>query len=217
MQQFPRQLPPPSKMPGWLPLLIVGIIIVIAAGAVTAGALGHTSSHSVSGVAAPTDAPVAVLPTDVPSDEPTEDPAPLVTSAAPKPYEPGYCEANPSAAICNLPAEAPVAEAPVETAPPATAETASQSNAVSTARAYLAYTSFSRSGLINQLVFEQFSTADATYAVDQINPNWNEQAAKTAKAYLAYTSFSHQGLVDQLTFEGFTPDQAEYGVSQSGL
>jgi hypothetical protein len=218
-QQAPWPLPPPSKTPRWLPLLIVGIIIVIAATAVTVSALGHTVTHANSAFSVPTEDPAAALPTEDPTDEATDDPSPAFTSAAPKPYEPGYCEANPTAAICNLPTEAPVTQAPasVETEAPASAETVSQANAVSTAQDYLGYTSFSRSGLIAQLVFEQFSTADATYAVDKISPDWNEQAAKTAKDYLGYTSFSRQGLVDQLTFDGFTPAQAEYGVSQSGL
>jgi hypothetical protein len=71
--------------------------------------------------------------------------------------------------------------------------------------------------LIDQLVFDKYSTEDATYAVDKISPDWNEQAAKAAKDYLGFTSFSHQGLVDELSFDGFTPDQAEFGVSQTGI
>ena len=33
-------------------------------------------------------------------------------------------------------------------------------------------------GLIKQLVFEKYSTPDATWAVDRVTVNWNEQAAK---------------------------------------
>ncbi|XKG11107.1 Ltp family lipoprotein [Sutcliffiella horikoshii] len=36
------------------------------------------------------------------------------------------------------------------------------------AQDYLDYTAFSRSGLIQQLEFEGFSNADATYAVDEV-------------------------------------------------
>jgi hypothetical protein len=99
----------------------------------------------------------------------------------------------------------------------ADAGTMSQQNARSKAADYLDYSAFSRSGLINQLVFEKYSPADATWAVDHMTVNWNEQAAKKAKDYLEYSSFSHSGLVDQLTFEGFTPAQAAYGVSKTGL
>ncbi|OBJ21682.1 hypothetical protein A9W93_14060 [Mycobacterium colombiense] len=95
----------------------------------------------------------------------------------------------------------------------------SQQNAVRKAKDYLDYTAFSRLGLINQLVVaEQFSTEDATFAVDSLNVDWNQQAAKKAKDYLDYTAFSHDGLINQLvTAENFTPSQAAYGVAAVGL
>jgi hypothetical protein len=58
----------------------------------------------------------------------------------------------------------------------------------------------------------EFSNEDATWGVDSLNADWNEQAAKKAKSYLEFQSFSRSGLIDQLLFEGFTPEQAEYGV-----
>ena len=91
-------------------------------------------------------------------------------------------------------------------------ETASQRNAKNSAKSYLRYSSFSRSGLIQQLKFEGFSTKDATYGVDVLKVNWKQQAAKSAKSYLEYSSFSKSGLYDQLIFEGFTDSQASYGV-----
>lgn len=107
---------------------------------------------------------------------------------------------------------------PAEPAAPAAPElSVSQQQAVKTAEDYLDFTSFSRTGLIAQLEFEQFSTADATAAVDSLTVDWNEQATKKAQEYLDFTSFSHSGLVDQLTFEGFTPEQAEFGVTGVGL
>jgi len=93
----------------------------------------------------------------------------------------------------------------------------SRQNAIETTRNYLNVSAFSRSGLINQLEFEGYSTSDATYAVDTLSINWNEQAAKSAANYLRVSSFSRSGLIDQLIFEGFTRSQAEYGVSQTGL
>ena len=95
--------------------------------------------------------------------------------------------------------------------------TLSQENAVATAQDYLDYAAFSRNGLIEQLEFEKYSTADATFAVDYLSPDWNEQAAKAAQEYLDYSSFSRQGLIDQLVFEGYTQQQATYGVNQAGL
>ena len=96
-------------------------------------------------------------------------------------------------------------------------ETVSQANARQTAEDYLSSQSFSRTGLIKQLKYEGFSTNDATYGVDAVSPDWNQQAVKTAKDYLDGQSFSHSGLVGQLKYDGFTQAQAEYGVSKTGL
>ncbi len=93
----------------------------------------------------------------------------------------------------------------------------SQENALGSAESYLEYAAFSRSGLIDQLKFEKYSTADATWAVDNVSVDWKEQAARAAQSYLDYSSFSRSGLIDQLMFEGYTRSQAEYGVSQVGL
>jgi hypothetical protein len=103
------------------------------------------------------------------------------------------------------------------TAPAAPVMTAGESNAVGKAEDYLGYTAFSRTGLIKQLEFDQFSVADATYAVGHISVNWDDQAAAKAKDYLGYTSFSHGGLVTQLEFDGFTAAQSQYGVTAAGL
>ncbi|MEX0768394.1 MAG: Ltp family lipoprotein, partial [Microthrixaceae bacterium] len=106
---------------------------------------------------------------------------------------------------------------PPPTAPPAPAISTSQSNARRSASSYLDFSAFSRTGLISQLEFEGYSTADAAWAVDDLNPDWNQQAAKKAASYLDFSGFSRSGLVDQLLFEGFTQAQAEYGVSTTGL
>jgi hypothetical protein len=114
----------------------------------------------------------------------------------------------------------PSAGAPTTAAPPppATPEfPPAQANAIAKAESYLDYTAFSREGLIKQLEFDKFSTADATFAVDHLEKtgsvDWNEQAVKKAKSYLDYTSFSLSSLVTQLEFEGFTPSQAQHGAN----
>ena len=99
---------------------------------------------------------------------------------------------------------------------PADTMTMGQKNALGSAESYLSFTAFSRQGLIDQLVYEGYSTEDATFAVDNCGADWNEQAAKSAQSYLDMTSFSRQGLIDQLVFEGFTQEQAEYGVTAVG-
>ncbi|MHA7158667.1 Ltp family lipoprotein [Glutamicibacter endophyticus] len=93
----------------------------------------------------------------------------------------------------------------------------SQVNALETANDYLSFTAFSKKGLVEQLVYEKYSKADAEWAVDHVSVDWKEQAAKMAEQYLDYTSFSRQGLIDQLVYEGFSQEQAQYGVKRAGL
>jgi len=99
----------------------------------------------------------------------------------------------------------------------AAAVTVSQKNAVSKAKDYLSVEAFSHDGLVSQLEYDQFSTADATYGADNSNGDWNAQAAKKAQEYMSTESFSRQGLIDQLEYDKFTPDQATYGVNAVGL
>lgn len=92
--------------------------------------------------------------------------------------------------------------------------TAAQRNALAQAKNYLDYTAFSASGLVDQLVYEGYSTEDATFAVEHCGADWYEQAVKQAENYLSYTSFSESGLVDQLIYEGYTEDQAKKAVAE---
>ncbi len=94
--------------------------------------------------------------------------------------------------------------------------TTGEKNALGSAREYLSFSAFSYTGLIKQLEYEGYSTEEATYAADNCNANWNEQAAKSAKEYLDMSSFSRQELINQLIYEGYTQEQAEYGVTQNG-
>jgi hypothetical protein len=93
----------------------------------------------------------------------------------------------------------------------------SQQNAVRAAEDYLEVSAFSRQGLIEQLEYSEFSTADATFAVDSITVDWNLQAAKAAQDYLEVSAFSRSALIDQLMYSGFTASEAAYGVSTTGL
>jgi hypothetical protein len=122
---------------------------------------------------------------------------------------------KPSKAKAKAKAEAKAEPAPTAE-PEQPMETTGQANARASSESYLDNMAFSRSGLIKQLKFEGFSKADATYAVDAVDPNWNKQAAKSAKTYMDNQSFSASGLQDQLEFEGFTAAQVAYGVTAAG-
>ena len=84
-------------------------------------------------------------------------------------------------------------------------------NAYGQAVNYLNYTSFSRSGLIDQLKYEGYSEEACEKAVslleEQGEVDWTEQCKKKAQEYLDYTEFSRDGLIDQLEYEGFSDDQ----------
>lgn len=142
---------------------------------------------------------------DSPCPEPTTTKAPTTT------------EAPTTTATPPSPTTAPPATAPPTTEGPLAGETASQRNARQKAAEYLDFGSFSRSGLIEQVEYEGFTQEDATYGVDALNVDWNEQAAKKADEYLDFGSFSRSSLVEQLLYEGFTQEQAEYGVGTTGL
>lgn len=83
--------------------------------------------------------------------------------------------------------------------------------------------SFSRQGLIDQLSSgygSQFPVEDATFAVDSLNWDWNEQATKKGQSYLDFMAFSCRGLIDQLSSpygSQFTIEQATYGATALGL
>ena len=94
--------------------------------------------------------------------------------------------------------------------------TMGERNALQSAESYLSFMAFSYSGLIDQLEYEGYSNAEATYAADHCGADWYEQAARSAKEYLDLMSFSRESLIDQLEYGGFTYDQAVYGVEQNG-
>ena len=120
-------------------------------------------------------------------------------------------DANSNKAVCER-GEASAAP----TTQPAPVETVGQANARKSAASYLRFSSFSRKGLIDQLLFEGYSNVDAVYGVDIQRADWNEQAKKSAASYLKYSSFSRSGLLDQLRYEGFTESEALFGVTAVG-
>lgn len=101
--------------------------------------------------------------------------------------------------------------------------TAAQDQAIQSAQSYVDMSGFSRVGLIKQLTSsagEGFAKADAMYAVNHIEVDWNAEAAESAKSYLDMGGFSRTSLIQQLSSkagEGFTLKQAEYAVNKVGL
>lgn len=97
--------------------------------------------------------------------------------------------------------------------------TADQKAAIKKAESYLQTLHFSKEGLKKQLTseFDKFSPEDADYAIEFLQPDWNEQAVKAAKSYLETGHFSEIGLKNQLTseFDQFTEEEAAYGIANA--
>ena len=134
---------------------------------------------------------------------------------------------SPGVTAPAVPTPAPATSEPQEATTPAPAPakptvSVSREQALASAQSYLDMgNGFSRAGLIRQLKFGKFSTADATWAADHSGADWKAQAVLSAKGYIGMgTGFSRQSLIDQLTSpygEGFTLSQATYAANQVGL
>ena len=94
--------------------------------------------------------------------------------------------------------------------------TSGERNALKKAMDYLAYSAFSYSGLIEQLEYEGYTNAEATFAADNCDADWEEQALLKAEEYLNYSAFSYNGLIEQLEYEGFSEKEAEHGANNCG-
>ena len=100
--------------------------------------------------------------------------------------------------------------------------TTGQRAALESAQSYLSMGGFSRAGLIGQLTSkarEGFKMADAVWAVNHTDADWNAQAVGSAKSYMDMGGFSRASLISQLTSkagEEFTPKQAAYAAHKVG-
>lgn len=124
--------------------------------------------------------------------------------------------------VTVFPSDSAPAAVPASSAP---AGTASQVQALAAAEGYLGDgQGFSRQGLIDQLDSasgNNFSVADATWAVDHSDANWDDQAVDCAKGYMSDgQGFSREGLIEQMTSafgNKFTEAQAEQAATAVGL
>ena len=161
-------------------------------------------------------------PKDIPESKKTIEPSPspsvkpsIKVSVKPSPSP----SIKPAVKISIKPSPSPSVKPSVKPTIKATVkkETLSQKNAVKAAGNYIKIMPFSREGLIKQLKYEGYSTADSTYAVDKLKIDYNKQALKAAETYLDMMAFSRSGLIKQLKYEGYTTKQATYAVDKIGL
>jgi len=118
---------------------------------------------------------------------------------------------------------APATIATTKEAPAPPEFTVAQQNAIESAASYLEMSGFSRAGLIQQLSSEyadKYAMADAVFAVNHIEVDWNVEAIESAQSYLEMSGFSRAGLIQQLTSEygdQYTLAQATYAANHVGL
>jgi hypothetical protein len=92
--------------------------------------------------------------------------------------------------------------------------------ALQSAESYLAMSGFSKNGLYEQLsssAGDGFTQAEAQYAVDRVDADWNKEAVESARSYLQMMPMSRAELIEQLSSsagEGFTYEQALYAVNK---
>lgn len=96
------------------------------------------------------------------------------------------------------------------------APTSEQTNALAKARSYSDNVHLSKQGIYKQLTsqFEGFSPADAQYAIDNLETDYNKNALEKAKNYQSNLHMSKNAIYHQLTsqFEGFTAAEAQYAI-----
>src|SRR5262245_31422904 len=101
--------------------------------------------------------------------------------------------------------------------------TVAQTEAIEAAQQYVDTMPFSRAGLVDQMTSEYgsgFTQAQAEFAINHIDVDWNAEAVEAAESYLDTMAFSRAGLIDQLTSpygSQFTMDQAVHAANQVGL
>ncbi len=210
----------PTKSRGWwarrTSLQKAGVIAGAVAILVIVGTVAGTAGDKDEAVVSSSTTVAATVGTSVSAPTSVSSAPATATTAAPTTTQAPTTTVQPTITTTAEPTTT-TAKPTTTTAKPQPLLTRSQKNALESAKDYLAFTAFSRKGLIDQLEFEGFSNADATFAVNELSVDWNDQAAIAAEEYLDFTSFSRSGLIEQLIFEGYTREQAEYGVSQTGL
>lgn len=101
--------------------------------------------------------------------------------------------------------------------------TTSQSNALRAAKNYLDFMPFSRKGLIDQLsskAGDGYSVADATFAVNHLSVDWDQEAVEAAKNYQDIMPMSRAGMIEQLSSaygDQYTVEQATHAADVLGL
>lgn len=108
-------------------------------------------------------------------------------------------------------------EAPTETEPEDTVPSEFKS-ALKKAKTYSSLMNMSKQGIFDQLTSEygeKFPEDAATYAIENLDVDWNQNALKKAEDYCKTMHMSKRGVYDQLISEfgeKFTEEEAQYAI-----
>ena len=76
---------------------------------------------------------------------------------------------------------------------------------------------FSRSGLVDQLIFDGYTPQQAEAGVSALSVDYSQEAVESGQSYLDLSPMSRSSLIDQLVFDGYTGQQAAAAADQLGL
>ena len=66
--------------------------------------------------------------------------------------------------------------------------------------------------IIKHIQLSENSPEQATYAADNINADWNDQAVKQAKTFLEHVDYTDDELKELLKNSGFTEEEINYAI-----
>lgn len=84
--------------------------------------------------------------------------------------------------------------------------------AVLAAKDYVESYSYSRIGVIEELISDGFTKEQSIYGADNCDANWNTQALRMTKEYLEADSYSKLDLIRELESDYFTHEEAVYAA-----
>ncbi|MBQ4561781.1 MAG: Ltp family lipoprotein [Clostridia bacterium] len=83
-----------------------------------------------------------------------------------------------------------------------------------TAEFYTYYMPFSYQGIIDHLIYMEFTPEEAQYGADQLEIDWNSMAKKYIEKYFSYHTYTDKELEEELVKAGFTKEQAQQGIKE---
>ena len=104
-----------------------------------------------------------------------------VTTVAAKPTTPApTARATTPATVEGVARETATRQSEPATTPAASGASREHEAALESARRYLSFSNFSRQGLYDQLIYEEFPPEAAQHAVDTVQTDWNANAVGAA-------------------------------------